>query len=435
MRRADPRRIYRGKPDAGLSSLAGLVPFGRHLRRIGFDSVLQAACGHMKSGPGVVYPMPVQIRNLIDAQAAGEPRVFGFEHLAADPLFVKLAGGHVPSLDTLYRDLGRFQAPEILVLESLVARYGLPKKQLLAHHTVHLDLDTSVEPVFGRQQGAEVGYNPRYRGRPSYHPLLAALAETRTCVGALLRPGNTSLGEQDADTVAKLVRRTRAALRPWQSLRVRVDAGGDCTELLSAIEDEGELFVVKARLTRDLCQAIYRARAWQTVEQDSEGVALRQVAEVDFQRKEWQERGRRFRVVAVRCLEKYTGKQVQLWPHLDWVVEAYITNDWRSDADFIAYDYQQRAEVELLIREWKHDLGIGAVPRADFDSNHAMLLIKLLTHNLLRDFFASRLPQLSGWRLCWLRRLIICVPARLLRSGNSIYLRLPLHSPAYHLLC
>ncbi len=30
------------------------------------------------------------------------------ESLAADPLFVRLAGGVVPSLDTVYRDLCRF---------------------------------------------------------------------------------------------------------------------------------------------------------------------------------------------------------------------------------------------------------------------------------------------------------------------------------------
>ncbi len=163
-----------------------------------------------------------------------------------------------------YGDLANFVADDFkgwhtsklnFVLESLVARYGLPREQLQRYDTVHLDLDTSVEPLFGQQQGAEVGYNPRYRGRPSYHPILAALAETRTCAGALLRPGDTSLGKADVDTVAKFVRRTRMALGDAQSLRVRVDAGGDCCELMSAIEDQGELFVVKARLTRDLCLA------------------------------------------------------------------------------------------------------------------------------------------------------------------------------------
>jgi hypothetical protein len=34
------------------------------------------------------------------------------------------------------------------------------------------DLDSTVLTVFGHQEGAEVGYNPRYRGKRSYDPLL-----------------------------------------------------------------------------------------------------------------------------------------------------------------------------------------------------------------------------------------------------------------------
>ena len=30
-----------------------------------------------------------------------------------------------------------------------------------------LDIDTTVQPVYGRQEGAEIGYNPLKRGRPS----------------------------------------------------------------------------------------------------------------------------------------------------------------------------------------------------------------------------------------------------------------------------
>ena len=45
-------------------------------------------------------------------------------------------------------------------------------------------------------EGALPGYNPRYHGRPSYHPILARWAEVDAVVGARLRPGDTSLGEQ-----------------------------------------------------------------------------------------------------------------------------------------------------------------------------------------------------------------------------------------------
>jgi hypothetical protein len=41
-----------------------------------------------------------------------------------------------------------------------------------------LDLDSTVVTVFGSQEGAAVGYNPRYRGKRSYDPLLCLEANS-----------------------------------------------------------------------------------------------------------------------------------------------------------------------------------------------------------------------------------------------------------------
>jgi hypothetical protein len=41
-----------------------------------------------------------------------------------------------------------------------------------------LDLDSTVVTVFGHQEQAEVGYNPRYRGKRSYNPLLCLEANS-----------------------------------------------------------------------------------------------------------------------------------------------------------------------------------------------------------------------------------------------------------------
>ena len=45
------------------------------------------------------------------------------------------------------------------------------------------DLDSTVVTTFGHQDGAEVGYNPRYRGKRSYNPLLCMEANSAYHVG------------------------------------------------------------------------------------------------------------------------------------------------------------------------------------------------------------------------------------------------------------
>ena len=51
------------------------------------------------------------------------------------------------------------------------------------------DWDGTVNTRYGRQEGAEVGYNPFKRGRPSHHPLACVAAGTRLCLHMAWRPG------------------------------------------------------------------------------------------------------------------------------------------------------------------------------------------------------------------------------------------------------
>ena len=48
--------------------------------------------------------------------------------------------------------------------------------------------------VFGHQDGAEIGYNPRYRGKRSYNPLLCREANPTYLWDAELRAGNAGTG-------------------------------------------------------------------------------------------------------------------------------------------------------------------------------------------------------------------------------------------------
>jgi hypothetical protein len=435
IRRADPERIRIGTPDPTLSGIGGLVPFGVFLKGLGVDRQLRLLFDGMKSGRLVVYPMPAQLRLLIDANAVGEGRVFGLEALAADPVFVKLAGGVVPSIDTVYRDLERFDKFQIAKLEVLMADHGLAEVRALAGQHVHVDIDTTVEPLFGHQDGALPGPNPRYHGRPSYHPLLAVVAETGTCIGAQLRPGDRGLGDEDASRIGLCVERVRVAVGDRGLVTARIDAGGDCTAILAAIEDAGARFIAKPRLTADLCGAIHRTTDWRTVDVDADGRPVRQVAEISFQRKEWAAHGKRWRVIAVRSREHDVGKQVYLWSDLDYTVQAYVTNDWFDDGDSISIEYNGRAEVEPVIGELKHAIDLGKVPSQVFNANHAAFLIKLLAYNLVRRYVRREAPNVAHWRLPWIRRVLFHVPARLVRSGRRWTLRFPPRPASSRLLC
>lgn len=356
IRRAEPRRIHKGKAD---KSLAGLASFGVFCRERGIDTKLEHLFFRLKSSPLVVYPMEAQLRLLFDANVAGEHRVFGLESLAPDPLFVRPAGGVVPSIDTVYRDLRRFDEGALRDLEALLVDQGLASvKQLRVDH-VHLDIDTTVEVAFGTQQGALPGPNPRYLGRPSYHPMLAYCAEAGVCVGALLRLGNTSLGDDEVPRIKSWVRRFRARVGERVLVTARIDAGGDCAKILGAFHDAGARFIAKGKWGFDLRDAVRAVKRWTTVDEDAFGRPSRQVAELDFARTSWTKLGYTFRVVAVRSNERDTSRSsLSLWSGLDYTVQSTSRTTSRPTSMRSHGEYNGRAEVEPAIAELKNGWGI-----------------------------------------------------------------------------
>lgn len=426
IRRADARCIQLGTPDDTLTGLGGLAPFAAWMRNEGLDDDLQRRFFRLKKSRFVVYPMEAQLRLLIDANLAGEDRVFGLEALAADRMFVHLAGGVVPSIDTVYRDLARFDDHAIDDLERLMAREGLRALHGLGLERVHIDIDTTVEPLFGTQEGALPGPNPRYHARPSYHPLLARVAETDTIVGALLRPGNTGFGEDETLPIKAWIARTRRYAGPDAILCARIDAAGDCTALMQGIAAERAYFVIKAKQDQPLLDAVALHAKWRTTDWDAEGKPLTQVAEITFERKAWTEAGLDVRVIAMRTRGDRSGKQTYLWQDLEFTTQVFLTNDCDLDADDLAAEYNARAGIEPVIGELKHGWGLGKVPSQVFNANHAAMLVKLLAYNLLRRYVtATCAPELRRWRSPWLRRALICTPGRLVRSGRRWSLRLP----------
>ena len=429
VRRPDPARIRVAGGDPSLTGCGGLAVFGTYLREQGIDCELARRFTRLKSGPLVVYPMAAQLRLLIDAAAVGENRVFGLESWAADVLFVRLAGGVIPSLDTVYRDLARFDEAAIASLEHLMAEQGLSDLRCRRNARLHLDIDSTVEPLFGTQEGALPGPNPHYHGRPSYHPLLAAVAEAGTVIGAELRPGDTGFGDDQADFVGRCIDWLRARHRS-AILCVRIDAAGDCAALMKAIATRDAYFFIKGKMERALCDRITLAFA---LADRRRGCTrpCRHAGRGDRLHARIVDRGRplraRHRSPHARAHERSADRALG---RLGLDHPGLLTNDPTIDPGDVPFEYNGRAGIEPLIAELKQAWALGKVPSETFVANHAMFLLKLLSHNLLRRFvLQTGLSHLQTWRASWVRRVLLCIPGRLLRSGRCWSLRLPPASP------
>ncbi|WP_052646970.1 transposase [Paenibacillus terrae] len=170
-----------------------------------------------------------------------------------------------------------------------------------------LDLDSTVETVYGNQEGAAVGVNAHKRGRKSYHPLLAFEGQSRLALHAALRPGNT---HSSTDATA-FVERTLSLL-----------------ESRSLFESRGIGYVGKLKWTKRLQERVRECRDWKRYAEDDwiiEGITL-----LLYKATSWDKQRR---VCVIRKAKRFAGDQLLLdQPELYWeydmvlmINERYIT--------------------------------------------------------------------------------------------------------------
>lgn len=159
-----------------------------------------------------------------------------------------------PDPQTLRRFLGRFA--EAGVTDFVALHNGL-RQQLMGYpnalSTPLFDRDSTVLTVYGHQDQAALGFNPKKRGRPSYLSLLCVEGQTGDSWAAEYHPGNTHV----ATVTLPLWDAARAKVPPSvRTVRVRADSAFYAREIVEALEARGAGYTIVARLTRPLQQRV-----------------------------------------------------------------------------------------------------------------------------------------------------------------------------------
>src|SRR6266550_128621 len=127
--------------------------------------------------------------------------------------------------------------------------YQLSQMILSLVYPLILGLDSTVITVFGHQEGAAVGYNPRYRGKRSYDPLLCLEANSSFLWDVELRRGDAGTWAGSEELLACCFHSTPADIR---ELRVRADAGFGYGPVLEMLEARPAQYTVVARMIPSL---------------------------------------------------------------------------------------------------------------------------------------------------------------------------------------
>ncbi len=356
---------------------------------------------------------------LLYALIAGLRRVNQTEILQYNGAFLSLRGlEHYPNQTTLRRFLQRL-SPQLI--RRIVRLHDQLRRQLFilpsAPTTLLFDIDSVVLTLYGHQQGARVGYNPKKRGRRSYHPLLCFEGHHQEFWHGSLRPGDAAPNTGVIPFLQRCLAKVPGDLARGR-IRVRADAGFFSGKFVAALDRWGLGYVIVAQQHRTIRQRALAARF----------KALKcgiDVAEFRYQPPRWKA-AHRF-VVIRRPIPDDPVEAAQLTLFKD---RRYAYTVLLSNLDLEAWRvwtfYRPRAIIEKDIRELLYDLPLSKIPTGDWVANVAFFQAVLMAFNLVHWFKRLCLPPgYAKATVETVRTDFLMLPAKLIRRGRQNVLQLP----------
>jgi hypothetical protein len=275
------------------------------------------------------------------------------------------------------------------------------------------DMDSTVLVLYGKQELAEIGYNPKKRGRPSYHPLVCFNGLTKDYWHGELRPGNVHTA---AGVLAFLEASFAKAPSSVKTKIIRADKGFFDHKTIEYLESHQALFAIVAKLT----QPIKRKLSGLSYRRYASGI---ETAEFLYQPAKWP-KAYRF-IVIRRLIPEDPSEQLTLFTLGKYSYQVIVTNLKLTPLNTWKF-YNRRAAVELIIKELKDDYPLAKIPTKSFAANEAFFHILLFSYNLIN--WLQRLclsKEFQQMTLSTLRSRLLLIPGQLVRSDNKSILKLP----------
>lgn len=415
--RKGPRTLHFSFTDASLTHFGGMVLFQRFCKQLHLRHRLQRQF-RLPHRRGDYAPADL-ILALLFAVLAGLRRINKTEILQYNGTFLSLLGlEQFPDQSSLRRFLQRLTPDTIRQLVRL--HDGLRRQLFAAPQSpsgLIFDVDSVVLTLYGEQQGARVGYNPKKKGRRSYHPLLCFEAGRQEFWHGSLRPGDAATNTGVIHFLRRVLAKVPTTIARTR-IRVRADAGYFSGKLIGWLETEGLGYVVVAREYRGI-KARAQAARFQKLRHGWE------VGEFRYAPTGWKT-PRRFVVVRrPKPAAPEEAQQLTLFADRRWSYTVLVTNlkltPWR-----VWRFYCPRATIEKNIRELLYDLPLGKIPSGQWLPNVAFFQLVLFAYDLAHWFKRLCLPsRYLHATLETLRTDLLVVPARLVRTGGRNVLQLP----------
>lgn len=438
--------------DETLTAFGGSAVVGELVRRLELIPALDRA---IETAPRVGGLGPVKQRargcspgqllvTVAESMLCGGDLMLDLERLRADGAGGELrAVAEVPAASTACQLARRYRRTHLRAAEETFAACANGMDVQLGRRPdgpVALDFDSTGVEVYGRNKP---GAGVNYQGQLAYQPLVASWAQRGRLLATELLAGNDSTrGEEPR----QLLRRALGYLPEGHGqVAARFDSGFYRTDLLADCRARGVRFSISVPRSSAMWSALERidADAWQP----ADGLKDAEVGETTYTPTGWKHEPLRLIVRRVahqadalsddpRARRKRTIPREQLDLGLAGEADvvygySFILTDLDGPAAQVEHHHRDRAQIEERIKDAKLGVSLRRLPLSDLDANRVWLHCSALALNLLallNDLMfgpepPGHLPRRRQAK--FVRRMLLCVPARVIHHARQIILRLP----------
>jgi len=291
-----------------------------------------------------------------------------------------------------------------------------------------LDIDSTVKLLYGHQEGAELGYNPKKPGRPSHNYHTYFIGSLRIVLGVEVMPGKQSAGKHSMPGLWRLIDSLPPNCRP-RMIRGDVSYGNE--EIMLEAEKRNQRYLFKLRQTtkvkRQICELECDSQAWSDAGDGWQG------AESQIKLMGWTRsrrciflRRRVQRGPARKTLSTHAEAEFDFVEHLksgpDYEYVVLVTNDTLSIAA-LAQLYRDRADCENVFDEIKNQWGWAGFVTHDLKRCRIIARLIALVYNWWNVFTRLAQPD-QHMEAVTSRPLLLHAVGRMVRTGRRKIIRL-----------
>ena len=427
---------YNGKlfvewdPEAAVTPLAQL-PFFIQFLKLGcrFEPWVED-CPLVYRSPNAPEKIDV-LGSLFLSVLSGHNRYAHMTALLSDGVNSKLLGmNKVVSDDSARRGLKKI--PETEGTDWLQAHLQSCYEPLLNSPWI-LDSDVTVKPLYGHQEGAEIGYNPHKPGRPSHTYHTYIMANLRLVLDVEVQAGNQGHSSYSAPGLHALLDRLPSGCQP---AFVRGDCDWGSGPVMEELENRDMPYLFKIKKSANVKKLIAKHHCLGEWTLFKAGWEAR---EDELKLQDW---SCSRRVVIVRrrvakdgalLLEKENSGQQSLGfieepENMKLYEYSVLITSLDSDIISIIQHYRDRADCENVFDEIKNQWGWGGYTTRDIKSCGFMARIIALIYNWWSLFVRMANPDAKGHQEAITSRpLLLTGVGRLVTSGRQTVMTITSH--------